>query len=242
MRQAQGQGHRSDVLIGSSCRGAILAGLLVALSAADCPAAVPRPGPLKVGQCALVARDNSAREVYQHACAEALQRVELAPWQETCDEVSAPNLLEALTEDRGGGRRPRVHTLGKGRFLLEVPCRSGAYNQSSLFFGYDETRLPAPVTLLEFPQPDGVPRAEVFARAVDGRRRWIVEYRKARGLGDAGYYARYAVDPTARVVTLNEAIAKDAWDGKAAFHWTGAIGRKPHGEGWKRVWPVVRPK
>jgi hypothetical protein len=210
------------------------------LFAAACPAAGPRSGPLSAEQCAFVAHDDPARYVYRHACAGALVRVELAPWLETCDEVSAPNLLEALTEERGGARRPRFHTLGKGRFLLEVPCRSGAYNQSSLFFGYDETRLPATVTPLEFPQPDGAPKAEVFARAVDVRRRLIVEYRKARGMGDAGYYARYALDRSGRSVILEEAIAKEEWDGKGAFHWTGAINRKPHGKGWKRVYPAAR--
>lgn len=212
-------------------------GLLALALAADVLAAGPRSARFGADSCAYVARTGSGEYRYEHACAAALEAVTLAPWRDGCDELAAENLLEALAERPGQPRPSRFHILAKGRFLLEVPCRSGAYNQSSLFFAYDETRLPARVAPLVFPQPDGVPKSEVFARAVDGRRRLIVEYRKARGLGDAGYYARYGLDRGGSKVVLKEVIAKERWDGRDAFHWTGPIDRKPRGSGWRRLYP-----
>ena len=125
-------------------------------------------------------------------------------------------------------------------FVLEIPCRDAAYNQSSLFFAYDERRFPARVNLLYFPQNQGRAKAEIGARAVDTARFSIMEYVKMRGVGDAGYYSRYVVNAITRRVHLVLQIRKDFPDGQDAFHWQGNLDAVPHGAGWVQVWPRPR--
>lgn len=211
------------------------------LAQADGPrVAISRPG-----QCDFVARSSEREFVYEHACAEALDKVDVADligkcsdWQDQQYRFGGRTTLLSVYLGLQEYAPPRFHAFGRGRFVLELPCNHGAYNQSSVFFGYDESRLPPSVHPILFPQPDGSRHAEIGSRAVFARRGRVVEYRKARGMGDAGWYALYAIRRDTLQATLLEAIAKEEWDGRDRFDWTGHLGDKPRGKTWKRIYPA----
>lgn len=93
---------------------------------------------------------------------------------------------------------------------------------------------------MHFPRPDGKLRDEIFARGVDARKRVIVEYAKARGMGDAGHYARYAVEPEKFKVVLLEDISKADWDGRDVFQWLGDFDARPVGKTWIQLYPTKK--
>lgn len=199
-------------------------------------------------KCGFLARTDQTEFVYEHACAQALSTVSVSKWMDQRNDWElGAHLIQGDPKDvnlyvinvamADYRLRPVFHSLARGRFLLEVPCRSAAYNATSIFFAYDKSRLPASVEPILFPQADGAMEAEIGSRGVDARRGLIVEYSKTRGMGDAGYYARYSIDPATFKVTLLEAIKKDDVDGKDLFRWTGRFDAKPRGKTWTRIFP-----
>lgn len=185
----------------------------------------------------------------QMTCAEALNRVDVSARPALCElwndiGGNPRTLLDLVTLMRQSNqsRQPHFHAFGAGHYLLEVPCNDGAYNQSSIFYRYIERSIPFEVALIRFPQPDGTDSAEIWSRQVSTRRALIVVYRKERGLGDAGYYARYAVNPRTLAISLLEAIEKKGlWDGRDPFHWRGRLHDKPAGKDWQRIYPSSAP-
>jgi hypothetical protein len=199
------------------------------------------------------------QHVYALACGAALRKMDISQWVNRCEEGwNVDRMHPSLaTQERGKHHLLKLlmyhdsgmisgsfqfHNMSRGRFIIEVVCRSGAYNSSSIFFAYDESRLPATIHPIRFPQPNGSFATEIWARAVDIRRGEIVEFRKRRGMGDAGYYARYAIDRKTLRPTLLEAIAKQETDGYYPFH-LDQIESKPQTiengriTGWKRIYP-----
>jgi hypothetical protein len=231
-----------------------LAGILAAFLASGVTIAGPASsdGPRSaiagIDGCDFVARENDQQFRYGYACAAALEHFRDLRLLKQCSNVSAvsekplPGNLHdlVLALNRGMGdvsAMPSFHPIRRGGFLLELPCNQGAYNTSSVFFAYDESRLPATLRLLKFPRPNGPPQIEVGSRAVDNQRALVIEYTKSRGVGDAGFYARYAIDRMSLRPVLVEAISKDDWDSQDEFQWNGDIDSKPRGPTWHRLYP-----
>ena len=195
--------------------------------------------------CDFVARSHVSEAVYEHACATALRDFDITALRRECEDLSDSadrlklktrlNLLDVFL-DANSPRSSHFYAFSRGRFILELPCNHGAYNRSSVFFSYDESRLPASVALLRFPRASGDKEAQVWSRKVSVRHRMIVEYRKYRGLGDCGYFARYLLHSHTLQPLLLEAILKETCDGKSSFHWSGNLGKKPRGAGWVRLY------
>jgi hypothetical protein len=143
-------------------------------------------------------------------------------------------------------RQVRFYPLAANKYLVEVPCSTAAYNVSNVYLLYDETKLPAKAEILEFPDfeftydedTDKVEKIEnvstktVGGRGFDRRTKQLIVFVKARGLGDAGRYARYRF-PDAKPV-LVEYRAKFSWTGRG-YSAVEVLKRPPRA--WKRYFP-----
>ena len=101
---------------------------------------------------------------------------------------------------------PVFHPFSVNKYLVELPCWTAAYNESNVYLLYDESALPAKISVLEFPglsftldknsgEPTNV--ENVTDKTVGGR--WfnpktkeLIVFVKGRGIGDFGQYARYS--------------------------------------------------
>ncbi|MDM0077640.1 hypothetical protein QTH90_24750 [Variovorax sp. J2P1-59] len=193
-------------------------------------------------QCNELALVRYGELAFVRACAKALNSLPVADYADVCNDMAsgAANLYQWVTLlwKRNWSRQAVFHPWQRGRFLLEVPCGSGAYNLSSIFFDYDERKLPATIAAIRFPHPDGSSRFDIYNRGRGPQRGQLVEWAQARGMGDAGYYARYNLDKETLRPTLVEAMEKTAWDGKDPFQWDGRLSHKPRGTSWQRVYPT----
>jgi hypothetical protein len=151
--------------------------------------------------CAFVASASDEPTPAQR-CAQMLTSLSAAlaksSWAEQCADLPALDSAAQGAEVTGLQFLP----LARGRFLVQVRCGQGAYNESSLFFLWDERRSDELPPLVLFPAHDGPPEPLLFARDFEPRRRVLWEFRKELGDGSAGLYRRFVfVDG---VVTLEE--------------------------------------
>jgi hypothetical protein len=143
-------------------------------------------------------------------------------------------------------RAVRFYPLAPNKYLVEVPCSVAAYNVSNVYLLYDESRLPAKAEVLEFPgfkftydeDRDKAEKIEtVMAKTVGGRgfnlqKKELIVFEKARGIGDAGRYARYTF--FGDKPKLVEFRAKFSWTGRG--YSTDEILKRPP-PAWKRYYP-----
>ncbi len=130
--------------------------------------------------------------------------------------------------------RVRVYPLEARRSLVEVGCARGAYQDSLLYYLWDETREPPLATALRLPtlepfDDEWLPRESLTAAGTarfDSPRRVLILTTLARGLGDCGTLARYRVQG-ARLVL-------DELRGRAC---DGDPEQAPPPERWPRVFP-----
>jgi hypothetical protein len=186
----------------------------------------------------------------ENGCAAALDKVLPALPREDCDygEFLRQNDYSEFLEylDDYQSRAVRFYPLAPNKYLVEVPCSVAAYNVSNVYLLYDESRLPAKAEVLEFPgfkftydeDRDSVEKIEnITAKTVGGRgfnlkTKELIVFEKARGIGDAGRYARYSF--FGGKPKLVEYRAKFSWTGRA--YSTDEILKRPP-LAWKRYFP-----
>lgn len=169
----------------------------------------------------------------ESACEDALRAVH--DWPTGCEREYPRDLFV------DGAPQITFHPLAPGRFLVAVPCSSGAYNERQVYLLYDEAAPPARAHVLSFVVFDDVsgasPRRKtaqaVFGRSFDPETGELVTLVKYRGLGDCGEFARYRF-PGGKP-ELREARAKVECDGERIFHVEGAPTASP--QGWRRLFP-----
>ncbi len=138
------------------------------------------------------------------------------------------------------------YPLSPNKYLVEIRCLAGAYNVVNTYVLYDESALPAHAQVVEFPslkfvvegETETVKRFEkttvktVGAVQFNPLTKRLIVFVKARGIGDAGHYARY------RFVNdrpqLEEFRAKFDWNGRG--YGTDEILKRPP-KTWKRYYP-----
>lgn len=189
---------------------AIVVGLLLSVAQAGAPAAAAPPG--------VASADERAR-----------WRTALA-WPDDCESQhqSAVKLLEL------NDGRVRVFDLGGRRSLVEVGCARGAYQDSLLYYLYDESRTPPQVTRLALPSYEAVDdeweptelTEATGAASFDTARKLLTLRTLARGLGDCGSIARYRVQGTKLVLVDFRGRGCD-----------GEPENAPPAEKWPRVFP-----
>lgn len=123
--------------------------------------------------------------------------------------------------------------LGRGHFLLQVRCTTGAYNESSLFFLWDDRTHEFAPPLVLFPAEGAVPEALVFARDFDAKRLTLWELRKELGDGSAGRYRRFTFVNEQPV--LDEQVSKDGADHLDPYDFSRKAA--PRGAKWVRTTP-----
>lgn len=138
------------------------------------------------------------------------------------------------------------YPLSINKYLVKIPCTQGAYNEINAYLMYDESSIPAKTDVLEFPSfefthdenSDVAKTIEktnvktVGGRFFDPQTKELIVFVKARGIGDAGHYARYSF-PNGKP-RLSEFRAKFAWTGRG--YSTEEILKTPP-KTWKRYYP-----
>ncbi|TGM57943.1 DUF1176 domain-containing protein [Leptospira adleri] len=120
----------------------------------------------------------------------------------------------------------RFYLLSNGTFLGELLCKTGAYNQSFVYFIYDERSLPVKTKILSFESYDVDTSAEEtrfkriesqslirFYKKESGE---LIAFWKHRGMGDCGRFFRYKLSER-NETQLIEFRAKLECDGKLAY-------------------------
>jgi len=195
---------------------------------------------------AFVAHD-SIYETPADICAKTLLSLEAAirnsPLQ--CECPLRPNLENAAYGDSLNSYLEFL-PLSKGRFLIRMICDQGAYNETWLFFAYNERAIaptkssdtiakPVP-PLLIFPTPcnNSVYRSEfspiVYGRYFDIKSASLYTLSKMLGDGSGGYYAEYKIDTTNFIPSFKLAIFKNFTDNLDGYNFE--VGKKPHGKNW----------
>ncbi len=155
-------------------------------------------------------------------------------WPPECETAHAAALRLLELDDA----RLRVLALDGRRSLVVVACESGAYQDTLLFYLWDESRAEARSTRLRLPsyapddeQDEGgwkpVELEQGHGEAqLDAARRTLVLLTRARGLGDCGTRAEYRVQG-ARLALVE--LRGRACDGDPE--------QAPPPEKWPRVYP-----
>lgn len=118
-------------------------------------------------------------------------------WPVACESAHAQAVK--ILELRDG--RLRAFPLDGRRTLVEVACARGSYQDSLLYYLWDETRQPAEASALRVPTLEAVDDEWLARESLetagasrfDAARRTLVLTTLARGLGDCGSIARYRV-------------------------------------------------
>jgi hypothetical protein len=195
---------------------------------------------------AFVAHD-SIFETPADICANTLLSLEEAIRHSAlqCECLQRPNLQNAAFGD-SLDRYLEFLPLSKGHFLIKMLCDQGAYNETWLFFAYNESAIipakskdtvPKPVPqLLVFPTPNNNSPYKyesspiIFARYFDSKNASLYTLSKMLGDGSGGYYAEYEINAATFVPTFNLAIYKDFTDNLNGYDFE--IDKRPHGKNW----------
>jgi len=200
--------------------------------------------------CNFYAASSENDRKLENGCAAAFEKVLPVLPREDCDygeflrQNSYTEFLEYLDDYRS--RAVRFYPLAPNKYLVEVPCSVAAYNVSNAYLFYDESRLPAKAEVLEFPgfkftydeDRDSVEKIEnvmtktVGGRGFNSRTKELIVFEKARGIGDAGRYARYSF--SGGKPKLVEFRAKFSWTGRG-YSTDEILKRSPLA--WKRYFP-----
>jgi hypothetical protein len=195
--------------------------------------------------CAYAAH-NPNEHPLPNACAEAIDALDWSmlsrgdDGEAACDPDYSHGLRRVPELSEDGPHYIRFQPLARGRFVVSILCRSGAYNATYIYVLYDETRRPARAQFLWFPvyrMRDGVPVKEIvpylFARTFNPATRELVALAKYRGMGDCGEFSRYVLRGSTPV--LMEFRAKTDCDGTAIYRLRRGLAQpSPH---WKRYFP-----
>jgi hypothetical protein len=141
---------------------------------------------------------------------------------------------------------PAFYPLSTNKYLIELACWTAAYNESNVYLLYDESALPAKISILEFPsfsftfgenkdEPEKVESINVKTvggRLFNPKTKELIVFIKGNGNGDFGEYARYSfVNDTPK---LEEFRAKFKEDG-ISYGTDEAMERSP--KAWKQFYP-----
>ena len=197
------------------------------------------------GGCDYTAHDPGEHPI-ANACAEAIDGL---PWSKlprgedgeaACDPDYSHGLRDIPELISEGSWYIQFQPLGRGRFLMSILCRSGAYNATYIYVLYDESRRPVHAEFLWFPvyrMREGVPVKEitpyVFGRSFNPKTRELVALAKYRGMGDCGEFSRYVL--RGDTPELSEFRAKTDCDGRDIYQLRkGLVQPSPP---WKRYFP-----
>ena len=191
------------------------------------------------------------------ACTAALAKLALPDEFKSCTswlDSASPNdpeaqdpdqfypMTRALAHLRDASQRMRWHRVAAQAFMLQLPCKQGAYNTSSWFIAFDGRGKSADAWPMAFSYAVGEPKAdfEVFSRWVgrtpDGLT--VIGLTKLRGMGDAGLFTRHRIDAHTLSPLLVQAMEKTAADGRNAFGFNPHQPlRAPQGAGWVQLAP-----
>lgn len=153
-------------------------------------------------------------------------------WVDQCGDW--PNLEAQAQGENVAGLK--FWPLERGHFLVQVRCSSGAYNETSLFFRWNDDSLGGEVQLVVFGSHDGEPTARVFARDFDSKQRTLWAFRKLLGDGSGGEYQRFTFE--GEVPVLRESVTKAEADGTNG--WNFDRRSTPKGPGWVRKTTLVK--
>lgn len=152
--------------------------------------------------------------------------------------VKAFNVCSDLP-DLTQSRALKVLPLSERRFLLQVRCALGAYNELSLIFAWD-THAPSALKLIVFPKPPEVAAPNwsrelgtVGIRDFDRKRGIVFGLEKLLGDGSGGFYSEYRIDRTTFVPELITAVYKPDADHDGGYNFTR--GKRPSGKRWHDV-------
>ncbi len=154
-------------------------------------------------------------------------------WPDACEAEHARAVKILELHDA----RLRVFPLGARRVLVEVACARGSYQDSLLYYLWDETREPALASALRVPTLEPVddeweprePSEAAGTSRFDASRHVLSLTTLARGLGDCGTVARYRVQGAKLVLQELRGRGCDGDPEKA-----------PLADKWPRVFP--KPK
>ncbi len=153
----------------------------------------------------------------------------------------------------------KFYSLATNKYLVEVLCRTAAYNIDNVYLLYDESSIPAKARVLEFPwiKPDddifkefsdlNPPTDDYIAKHIkpesvkiiggryfDTKTGKLIVFDKGRGIGDFGQYARYSfVDGKAK---LEELRAKYYYEKDSRSYQLNDVIKHPP-KNWKRYYP-----
>jgi hypothetical protein len=186
----------------------------------------------------------------QTNCAEAIQFVlpdlprDGCGYEQFLKENSFNDFVKYSTDFHPGA--VKFYSLSPNKYLVEVLCDTAAYNISNAYLLYDESSLPSKAVVLEFDsfeftydEDSDVAKTvkKLTVRTVGGR--WfnpktkeLVVFIKARGIGDAGRYARYSF-PNGKP-KLEEFRAKFKWEGRS-YQVDDVVKSAP--KTWKKYYP-----
>jgi hypothetical protein len=129
--------------------------------------------------------------------------------------------------------------LSEGRFLVQVRCMEGAYNELSLVFAWDK-RTPSTLRLVVFPRPAEVAAplwsrklGTVGMRDFDTNRGIVFGLEKVLGDGSGGFYSEYRIDRTTFIPELLTAIYKPEADYIDGYNFKR--GQRPSGKDWRNM-------
>ena len=166
-------------------------------------------------------------------CAQMLlltwQAWQRSTFAQSCGE--APDLEAASRGEKVEGLT--FHPFGKGRFLMQVRCATDAYNESSLFFLWDDRTHELEPPLMLFPLDGSGPEALVFARDYDPKKPTLWELRKDHADGSGGRYRRFAFKD--QLPVLEEQLSKDGADHVDGYDFSRK--KVPRGAKWQRTTP-----
>ena len=163
--------------------------------------------------------------------------------QSDCDYAVKQNFEGHFNFDEYGAK---FYSLSTNKYLAEVRCAEGAYNQINAYLLYDESAIPAKAQVLEFEsfrfthdEDSDVAKTidKVTVKTVGGvyfnqKTKELIVFVKAHGIGDAGHFARYSF-PNGKP-KLEEFRAKFKWEGHG--YGTDEILKNPP-RTWKKYYP-----
>lgn len=178
------------------------------------------------------------------ACAAALEEVAPQLRRIALDEKCDTKFEDVLSTDYAC--KINFYPFSVNKYLVELRCLTGAYNEINAYLMYDESKLPATIQILKFPSlnfdyDEDAERAKkveqvtvetVGGRYFNPRTKQLIVFIKAHGIGDAGRYARYSF-PNDQP-KLEEYRARFKWSGRE-YQLADVIKSPP--QTWKRYYP-----
>jgi hypothetical protein len=144
--------------------------------------------------------------------------LEILKWSEHCGPDTSDLRRPGVSLPPQNPSGLRFWQLEPKKYLVEVKCQAGAYNDLQLYLFYDETTTPPACRIVHFEKYDikaknigAETETEVLgSMEFDPREQELTRFEMARGLGDCGAWFKYRINEDKGV--LLEYRAKDCDD------------------------------